>query len=289
MRNLGSALSRVPRSGFRDYAPPVTGSRRRVPNALNPDPQEARLTFSRSTHGRFYLYLGWTRDRPARVLYCLGLRAEESTDRANQPPLMINQSWSSSIRTITRWLPIHTWSIRDVWEQIKAAGLQPHAAYSWRLGRLSCAICIMGSLDDLMLAGALLGGLLEDYRLAEAEIGHRFTLAVSIGEIAAALATARAEAAGDPAAPDLALALYEMVRQWIASTPIARGEGVTKKGHPCEPWPEHKVSGRAEAQTIRLLQAARRALVLAADVDVDVSHYVAPPVDDAMLEMLCAD
>ncbi|MGW3353286.1 hypothetical protein ACWDA3_59220 [Nonomuraea rubra] len=34
-------------------------------------------------------------DRPARVLYCLGLRAEESTGRANQPPLMINQARSS--------------------------------------------------------------------------------------------------------------------------------------------------------------------------------------------------
>lgn len=192
-------------------------------------------------------------DGPARVLYCLGLRAAESSGRAAQPRLMVDERRSSGRRTITRWLPIHGWTVREVWERIRAAGIRPHAAYSWGMARLSCSLCVLASLDDLMLAAALRPRLAADYAEIEAEIGHRFTHAVSVAELLAALGAASAEAAGEAGAADEALALYELVRSHLAVALEGRGE--------------KEITRRATAQTGRLLASARRAVELAARAD----------------------
>jgi 3'-phosphoadenosine 5'-phosphosulfate sulfotransferase (PAPS reductase)/FAD synthetase len=81
------------------------------------------------------------------------------------------------------WLPILHFTIQDVWAEIKKAGLRPHAGYSWGLARLSCSLCVLASMDDLMLAAALRPVLAADYRQAEIELGRRFTDRLSMEEI----------------------------------------------------------------------------------------------------------
>ncbi|GAA3027435.1 phosphoadenosine phosphosulfate reductase family protein [Streptosporangium longisporum] len=229
------------------------------------------MTWVTEAVAEFWELLGVPADRPVEVLYCLGLRGEESAGRAAQPIVQVNERRSSGNRRITRWLPIRDWTIWDVWEQIREAGLRPHAGYSWGLARLSCSLCVLASLQDLMLAAALRPALAADYRWAELELGEPFTERLSMGEILAGLEAARAEAAGGTAAAaDATVVLYELVRERLASTPIALGEGKTKAGKPRRPWTEQQLAGRATARTSEILAAGRRAVSLAAQVDTSV-------------------
>ncbi|MBQ1164695.1 hypothetical protein KBZ21_42720, partial [Streptomyces sp. A73] len=43
--------------------------------------------------------------RQARVLSCLGLRAEESSGRAKKPVLSVDDAASSGVREVVTWLP----------------------------------------------------------------------------------------------------------------------------------------------------------------------------------------
>ncbi|MEU4406246.1 phosphoadenosine phosphosulfate reductase family protein [Streptosporangium sp. NPDC023963] len=237
------------------------------------------MTWITEAVAEFWAALGVPSDRPVEVLYCLGLRAEESASRAAQPILQLNERRSSGNRRITRWLPILHFTIQDVWAEIKKAGLRPHAGYSWGLGRLSCSLCVLASMDDLMLAAALRPVLAADYRQAEIELGQRFTDRLSMEEILAALDIARLEAAGDAAAADATLALYELVRAYLATTVTARGEGLTASGRPRQPWTERQLTDRATARTGELLTSARRAVALAAQADTTV--LLLNPLDDA--------
>jgi 3'-phosphoadenosine 5'-phosphosulfate sulfotransferase (PAPS reductase)/FAD synthetase len=125
-------------------------------------------------------------DRPIEVLYCLGIRKQESTARKKKKPVVVDESHSSRNRTITRWHPILEWSVKDVWDQIKVSGLRPHAAYSWGMGRLSCSLCVLASPEDLVLAARLRPALAADYARAEALLGHKFTFETSMTDIIAA-------------------------------------------------------------------------------------------------------
>ncbi|GAA3721371.1 hypothetical protein GCM10022224_103680 [Nonomuraea antimicrobica] len=227
----------------------------------------------------FWNQLGVPADRPVEVLYCLGLRGEESSGRAAQPIASVNERHSSGNRRITRWLPLRDWTIQDVWDEIKEAGLRPHAGYRWGLSRLSCSLCVLASLEDLMLAAALRPALAADYRWAELELGRPFTERLSMAMILAGLDAAWAEAAGDTAAAvDAAVVLYELVRDYLASTAVARGEGQTASGRPRTPWTEQHLVGRATARTSEILAAGRRAVALAAEADTSV--WMLEPLDE---------
>lgn len=96
------------------------------------DQKEAQaMTWVTQAVAEFWETVGVPADRPVKVLYCLGLRGEESAGRASQPVLQVNERRSSGNRRITRWLPILGFTVRDVREEIRAAGLRVHAAYSW--------------------------------------------------------------------------------------------------------------------------------------------------------------
>ncbi|MEV5554951.1 phosphoadenosine phosphosulfate reductase family protein [Nonomuraea wenchangensis] len=209
----------------------------------------------------FWQALGVPADRPVRVLYCLGLRSEESVSRAAQPALQDNARRSSGRRTITRWLPIQDWTLAQVWAQIRRSPLRPHAAYSWGMSRLSCSLCVLASMDDLLLAAALRPQLAADYRQIEIELGHRFTHKLSMGEILAGLHAARLEVAGDPASGDSAATLWQMARDFIAAS---RARAVFDKG--AAPWSAQQVDDRAEAHARAVLASARRALDCLAQV-----------------------
>lgn len=89
--------------------------------------------------------------RRARVLNILGMRAEESADRAKVKGLA--QENETKTRWVEdRWLPIQGWSESEVWEAIKESGLEYHPAYEAGFKRLSCRLCPLASREDVALA-----------------------------------------------------------------------------------------------------------------------------------------
>ncbi|GAA2802888.1 hypothetical protein GCM10010441_29520 [Kitasatospora paracochleata] len=123
--------------------------------------------------------------RPVRILYCLGLRAQESTGRAGKAPIAVDHSASNGQRTVVRWHPIHNWSERQVWERIAETGVRYHWAYDAGMERLSCSLCVLSSGKDLVCAARLRRPLAVEYAGAEAEIGHRFQDKRSMAEVLA--------------------------------------------------------------------------------------------------------
>ncbi|WP_151776464.1 phosphoadenosine phosphosulfate reductase domain-containing protein [Acinetobacter nosocomialis] len=84
-----------------------------------------------------------------RIVNCVGLRAEESSNRAKQ---IIFKPVAENGRAGRAWhdyLPIHSLTTNEVFQTIKNAGQSPHWAYQDN-DRLSCITCIMGSSKDLI-------------------------------------------------------------------------------------------------------------------------------------------
>ena len=70
------------------------------------------------------------------VLQWLGIRADESANRARQPRFNRHESGS------TLWRPIFTWSVQQVWAQHRKHGLAPNPLYAHGMGRVGCMPCI---------------------------------------------------------------------------------------------------------------------------------------------------
>ncbi len=99
------------------------------------------------------------------ILSVDGVRAQESPARAKK-------TISSAAKKLTRkehagvnWHAILPWSVEEVFGGIDASGLAPHVAYRGHgSSRVSCSMCIMGSLPDLTIA-ANLDEHLDTYRM----------------------------------------------------------------------------------------------------------------------------
>jgi 3'-phosphoadenosine 5'-phosphosulfate sulfotransferase (PAPS reductase)/FAD synthetase len=124
-------------------------------------------------------------DRQARVLYCLGLRAQESSGRAKKPVLEVDQAASSGVREVTTWHPILDWTVDQVWDRIKASGVRYHWAYDKGMKRLSCSFCILATREDLVCAARLRPEMAAEYAALEAEMGHTFKADLSMAEVIA--------------------------------------------------------------------------------------------------------
>ncbi|MCH7381304.1 phosphoadenosine phosphosulfate reductase family protein [Acinetobacter higginsii] len=85
-----------------------------------------------------------------RIVNCMGMRAEESTNRAKKAVWEINKSEHGRAgRSWHNWLPIHALNTKQVFETIAQAGQQTHWAYR-KNDRLSCVFCIFASVGDLI-------------------------------------------------------------------------------------------------------------------------------------------
>ena len=107
-----------------------------------------------------------------RVISCMGLRADESRDRAKRPPVAFSARNSKAGRHWIDWLPIHHYSEARVFEAIAAAGERPHWVYAKGMSRCSCSFCIMATQEDLRRAAQLRPRLAAEYIALEEEIGH---------------------------------------------------------------------------------------------------------------------
>ncbi len=129
-----------------------------------------------------------TRLAPAgRVLNCFGFRAQESPARAKRPVVSVNKRSTTKRRHVEDWLPIHNWTEKEVWADIRASGLPYHRAYDLGMPRLSCVFCIFAPRAALILAGRHNTDLLRRYADVEKRINHTFRKELSIISIIEAI------------------------------------------------------------------------------------------------------
>jgi 3'-phosphoadenosine 5'-phosphosulfate sulfotransferase (PAPS reductase)/FAD synthetase len=126
--------------------------------------------------------------RQARILNCMGLRAEESAMRAKKSAMIVDSRNTNAKREVTTWLPIHHWLVGEVWNRIKLSGVRHHPAYDLGMPRLSCVFCIFAPKAALMIAGKANPELLTEYVRVEKKIGHTFRNGFRIEEIQEAIA-----------------------------------------------------------------------------------------------------
>lgn len=89
------------------------------------------------------------------IVNCTGVRRQESSARSKMPVSAPLAPLSTKGRTSVTWNAIIEWTVDEVFTEIAAAGLALHEAYTvYGASRVSCAYCIMGSLDDLRAAAS---------------------------------------------------------------------------------------------------------------------------------------
>jgi 3'-phosphoadenosine 5'-phosphosulfate sulfotransferase (PAPS reductase)/FAD synthetase len=115
-------------------------------------------------------------DRPARILNCMGLRAQESPARAKKEAFRYDQpaSGKGTVRQVWEWLPILDMTLDEVWADIRSSGVAHHAAYDLGMPRLSCCFCVLSTKSALVLAAQHNPELAAEYAAVEVRIGHQF-------------------------------------------------------------------------------------------------------------------
>jgi 3'-phosphoadenosine 5'-phosphosulfate sulfotransferase (PAPS reductase)/FAD synthetase len=123
--------------------------------------------------------------RQARILYCMGLRAAESSGRKKKPCMTVDSAASSGVREVTTWLPIRQWSDEQVWQRICDHRLPYHWAYDGRMERLSCSLCVLATFEDCVTAVRLRPEIGQTYLALENKVGHSFRVDFSIAQVVA--------------------------------------------------------------------------------------------------------
>ena len=136
-----------------------------------------------------------------RLVNAMGLRRDESRERAKRDPWRRNERMSVAGREVYDWLPVFDLTTEDVFRVIDEAGQSPHPVYSLGLSRCSCSFCIFGSRSDLRRAAELRPDLYARYAALEQRLGH--TLSPSRIPLPA-ITGIPVQPAATPASPDSA-------------------------------------------------------------------------------------
>ena len=129
------------------------------------------------------------------VICAMGLRAAESSARAKRDPCAPRakaSAWTKN-RHVFDWLPIHHWTLAQVWAEIgytleelqtiqaetRHTGVIPpdfkaHPAYALGNERVSCALCVLASKNDLHIGAAHNPELYRQLVDIEIESGYSF-------------------------------------------------------------------------------------------------------------------
>lgn len=83
------------------------------------------------------------------VLQWIGVRADESPNRAKQPKFNRHESGSYL------WRPIFLWSVADVWAIHRKHGIEPNPLYAAGMGRVGCMPCINCNKGEFSRIGQL--------------------------------------------------------------------------------------------------------------------------------------
>ncbi len=111
-----------------------------------------------------------------KVVCAMGLRAEESHTRAKRQTFAVRDDCAAPTkgRFVFDWLPIHDWTDTDVWNGIRRHGYIHHDAYKLGNHRLSCALCVLASLNDLINGAIHNSDTYREYCWIEAVTGYSF-------------------------------------------------------------------------------------------------------------------
>ena len=107
-----------------------------------------------------------------RLISAMGLRRDESTDRAKRIPWKRNDRNSRAGREWFDWLPVFDLTTGDVFRVIRDADQSPHWVYAQGLSRCSCSFCIFSPNLALRRAAELRPDLHKKYAELEMRIGH---------------------------------------------------------------------------------------------------------------------
>ncbi len=131
------------------------------------------------------------------IVHCIGLRAQESSERKKKRIISINKKETNSLRRVIHWLPIHKYTLNQVWQSYSSstedwhrrirlykagdidAALEDwpfHWVYAAGMTRLSCKVCILAGLRDLLTSSELDPENFNDYVIKEKEINHCFRM-----------------------------------------------------------------------------------------------------------------
>lgn len=116
------------------------------------------------------------------VVCAMGMRGQESPNRARKPVTERREDCCSRVRDVVNWLPIHTWTLPDVWRQLD--GRDHHEAYDRGNERVSCALCVLASVNDLVNGAEQDPDLFREYCDIERESGFSFRQKLWLGTIA---------------------------------------------------------------------------------------------------------
>ncbi|QES88841.1 phosphoadenosine phosphosulfate reductase domain-containing protein [Rhizosphaericola mali] len=118
-----------------------------------------------------------------KILHVFGFRADESSARSKKQVFVRNERLSTRKRIVDDYLPIHGWSVFNVWECIHGNNIPYHYAYDLGMPRLSCAYCILAPFDALVLSGIHNKELLIKYVEVERIIDHKFRMDFSLEDV----------------------------------------------------------------------------------------------------------
>lgn len=111
-----------------------------------------------------------------RVVSCMGLRAQESPNRAKAAVWKLNKRESLAGRVWHEWLPIHALRTQDVFRVIGEAGQKALWVYEAGMSRASCQFCIMGCEADQKRAAVLAPDRYAARVRLEREVGHTINM-----------------------------------------------------------------------------------------------------------------
>lgn len=111
------------------------------------------------------------------IVNCMGMRSQESSNRAKLETFKLNKKNSVAGRTWYDYLPIHALTTKEVFQEIADAGQKPFWIYAKGMSRKSCCFCIMANQGDLRIAASLRPELYKRYVEKERELN--FTLQMS--------------------------------------------------------------------------------------------------------------
>lgn len=106
------------------------------------------------------------------VVDAVGLRAEETSDRAAQKSLQVNEHASTKDITYYDWHPIKWLTTEEVFDTIREEGFRPMYTYAEGMTRCSCSFCIYLDPPDMRKAAELAPDLYAAYVALERHIGH---------------------------------------------------------------------------------------------------------------------
>lgn len=128
------------------------------------------------------------------IINALGIRAEESPGRSKAPVSKVQNLLASKTHQTSgyTWLPIHHWSLDQVWDIHDQTGFAPHEAYTtYGMTRVSCVFCILSSKADMANAATAAQNA-DIYReMVDLEIASTFAFQDSgwLGDVAPQLLT----------------------------------------------------------------------------------------------------